>query len=330
VTFREALTMADGWGQINDGSPYHVITVDLDRAIAHLGLTRYESMLLQYVREQSWGTQARTKGRNEPWPDPVPACVNAADLAREWGVPRQRVSQAKWTLINRNVLIEDGDRLTINKNASTWLGLSPASHAYCRKPVSMDRTQNRAPGKPALMDDRTEKCADPAQNSVRSPHGIVCGPTNKDRVRVPEDSEEKEEKTPRTPPTASPVTEKTDPEIDRVAKLCDRLDPYANGAWAQKVHQFAAMYPPAWILAACEAAAAAGKGDWRYVHRILQRYQQQGGPDVAPAGREPLTVARPEPPMPPRHIPEPEMTPEERAEYAKRFRLIVQGAAHAG
>jgi hypothetical protein len=194
----------------------------------------------------------------------------------------------------------------------------------------MDRTQNRAPGKPALMDDRTEKCADPAQNSVRSPHGIVCGPTNKDRVRVPEDSEEKEEKTPRTPPTASPVTEKTDPEIDRVAKLCDRLDPYANGGWAQKVHQFAAMYPPAWILAACEAAAAAGKGDWRYVHRILQRYQQQGGPDVAPAGREPLTVARPEPPMPPRHVPEPEMTPEERAEYAKRFRLIVQGAAHAG
>lgn len=86
-------------------------------------------------------------------------------------------------------------------------------------------------------------------------------------------------------PAPHPIqsTPESDPEIKRVAAIVDRLDPHQNGGWAMKVGQFASMYPPAWILAACEAAAAAGKGDWRYVHKILQRYQAQGGPDAPPS-----------------------------------------------
>jgi hypothetical protein len=112
-----------------------------------------------------------------------------------------------------------------------------------------------------------------------------------------------------------------DPEVVRVARLADRLDPHQNGGWAQKVHQFAGMYSPAWILAACEATAAAGKGDWRYVHRILQRYRAQGGPDAAPTGREP--IRRPEPPGP--IIPR---VDQEQMRRDREARKIMQ-AAHA-
>jgi hypothetical protein len=205
------MTMGNGWGQINDGAPFHVLTVDLDRAIAHLGLGRFEQMLLQYVREHSWGTQARTKGRGDAWPDPVPACVNLAELARAWDVPRQRLSQAKWTLINRNVLIEEGDRLTINKNASTWAGLTPASHLYCQQRSSIERTRKRAPGKPDSMDERTLERAGSERESVRAANAKACGRTNTERACVPEDSEDPEDQTPR-PPERAAVIQDSDSE----------------------------------------------------------------------------------------------------------------------
>ncbi len=74
-------------------------------------------------------------------------------------------------------------------------------------------------------------------------------------------------------------------EVAKVADAVDALFPQAH--FGQKVGQFATMYPPAWILKACQTAAGSGKNvGWSYIHSILKRYQNQGGPDTdAPTGR---------------------------------------------
>jgi hypothetical protein len=280
--------MGNGWGQINDGAPYHVLTVDLDRAIAHLGLSRYETMLLQYVREHSWGTQARTKSRNEPWPDPVPVEINVSDLAREWGVPRQRLNEARWSLTNRNVLIDEDGRLSINKLASTWIGLTPQSHAYAQKQSLIQRTPQRSTDKGTPTENRTPQRSGGERPSVQGVNAPAFYSTNTERARVPEDSEDSEEcmraahalsieapesgAQPTTPP-ATPV----DPRLVALGKKIDRL-----GAEPSVVYRLAELeWPVEWIEVAVYRAIGTGKSvtdalSVGYLQGILKRFPPTG------------------------------------------------------
>jgi hypothetical protein len=146
------------WGAINSGVLYHVLTVDIDRALAHVGLNRYEAMVMQYVREVSWGV-AKYKQRNSVWPDPVPCVLHVRDLAKEWGVPRQRLQEAKASLVDRRILIEENCSVTISKVVEMWVGLSPESMRYADKAAAISGTENRA-------EPSTEKRASPARKTV--------------------------------------------------------------------------------------------------------------------------------------------------------------------
>jgi hypothetical protein len=132
------------WGRLNSGQTYHVIAVDIDRAIAHMRFSGYESMLFQYVREQCWGVVTRTKKRGEPWPGAKPCVLNVSALALEWDVPRQRLQAAKQSLVKRAVLTHDNSSVTINKNVDEWVGLSEAGKRYSHKAKSIICTENRA------------------------------------------------------------------------------------------------------------------------------------------------------------------------------------------
>jgi hypothetical protein len=313
---------------------------ELHAALAFADFTKAQQVVLDYVFSQSFGPAKRRVVDLSP-----------SDLATLTGLDKGSVGHAIAGLVSDGVLVKAAlCRYVFAKDYERWQKagkprLRPVEVAYIKGAPT--RSMAFRKGSTSLANQPTEALVnEPTGPLVNQPTALAIEPTgvgqraNESLVNEPTISaspynplygrEKGEVREDGGNAPARDEVKATDAEVARVASLCDKLDPYANGGWAQKVHQFAAMYPPAWILAACEAAAAAGKGDWRFVHAILRRYQGQGGPDVAPAGREPLTVARPEPPMPPRHVPEPEMTPEERAEYAKRFRLIVQGAAHAG
>jgi hypothetical protein len=141
------------WGKINDGARFGVMTWDLDRAIACLGLGVYEARLLQYVREQSWGSAARWKGRHDAWPEAVPCRLNLNELSRVWVVGRNRLAEAKSSLIARNLIAVDGDAVTINKDVDTWVGLRPEDVAYARQAIEESKAakkQRGASGKPAM------------------------------------------------------------------------------------------------------------------------------------------------------------------------------------
>jgi hypothetical protein len=317
-----------------------MVALDLFAAIMAADLPNREQIVLADVLLSCYGPRKA---------DAVD--IDAADVERRTGLHRNNVRRALKGLETAGILTWTPAGWVFNKDYDTWTpggapigerlggGVVRFAHASLERHKVSKRVPIQRDCKPAPQ--AIQRDCEVASNAIQRDCETSAQAIQRDcpeatpphppirSAHASEDQKREEKKDGGNAPARDEVNA-TDAEVARVASLCDKLDPYANGGWAQKVHQFAAMYPPAWILAACEAAAAAGKGDWRFVHAILRRYQQQGGPDVAPAGREPLTVARPEPPMPPRHVPEPEMTPEERAEYAKRFRLIVQGAAHAG
>lgn len=54
---------------------------------------------------------------------------------------------------------------------------------------------------------------------------------------------------------------------------------------AQELEVAAERYPPAWIRAAFAEAVALNKRSWRYISRILERWEREGRSDAAP-GRD--------------------------------------------
>jgi hypothetical protein len=174
--------MSGKWGAINSGALYHVLTVDLDRALAHAGLNRYEAMLMQYVREQSWGVVARFKGKGAKWPDPVPCVLHIRDLAKEWGVPRQRLQEAKRNLVERKILTENNCAALVNKAVDKWKGMTPESIAFAHKATCITGTPERSD---------VERPSVPPRNAVACPPGTPQrAPRNatacqKERASVP-------------------------------------------------------------------------------------------------------------------------------------------------
>jgi hypothetical protein len=119
------------WGKLNAGQTFQVLALDIFRALFHAGLNDYEQKLMQYVIEQSWFTSACQKGLSGGWPEPLFCRLSMTDVAREFGIEgepkktfearRKRLYEARASLVRSRILVEDGDGVWINKNASDWL-----------------------------------------------------------------------------------------------------------------------------------------------------------------------------------------------------------------
>ncbi|MBI1885637.1 MAG: DnaD domain protein [Chloroflexi bacterium] len=60
---------------------------------------------------------------------------------------------------------------------------------------------------------------------------------------------------------------------------------------AQELEEAESRYPPAWVEAAFREAVSLNKRNWRYVRRILERWEAEG-PDYETSGRDPEATAR--------------------------------------
>jgi DNA-binding MarR family transcriptional regulator len=321
---------------------------ELDAALAFADFTKAQRVILHFIFAQAFQTDATNRRVFD---------LSPSDLAKRFGLDKGTIGHALADFVSNGVLVRKAPgRYAFVKDYERWqragqrrfkpadlarIKAAPSRAAEFRKELApqADATTPLV-NQPTMLNNvgqRANNVGQPA-NAVGQPANAAVGqPANDSLVNQPTKS--------CSPPTPPPLSGgrieegrregrkeearaldsvkalEPDPEVVRVARLADRLDPHQNGGWAQKVHQFAGMYSPAWILAACEATAAAGKGDWRYVHRILQRYRAQGGPDAAPTGREP--IRRPEPPGP--IIPR---VDQEQMRRDREARKIMQ-AAHA-
>ena len=125
-------TKSGGWGRVNNGQRWTVMATDIDRALARADLTRYEAILIQYLRETSWGS-ATLGEKCGAWPDPKPVpWKNPTALAQSLGVPRPKLSVAKTRLVESKMILENREGLLINKNVDQWV--FPSGHAHAGQP----------------------------------------------------------------------------------------------------------------------------------------------------------------------------------------------------
>ncbi len=156
-------------------------------------------------------------------------------------------------------------------------------------------TIGNVPGTPRAG-SRPHEYPDSETESEEDPPNPPHGGGNENGARdLAQDSEDADPGEPFLPPPTSeppsmPAPEPDPAEVRRVADAVDGLFP--QGHFGAKVGQFATMYPPAWILKACQAAAGSDKEvGWSYIHAILRRWQGQGGPDkTAPTSRGKFTT----------------------------------------
>ena len=107
------------WGKLNDRQTYGVIAVDLDRLLARADFTKFEQILMQYIRERSWGDSRRQgRGVDGRWPDPIAVPLSMGDVAAELGVVRQRLAGARRSLLDSLILIQTPEGFLINKGMS--------------------------------------------------------------------------------------------------------------------------------------------------------------------------------------------------------------------
>lgn len=107
-----------GWGKINSGQRYHVITTDLDRAFCALKWRAFELRLFQYIREACWGwSQQIKKGRRTEWTAGVVCQLSLRAVARELQIDYGNLCRAYRNMVEDNILVEHGDGIvSLNKN----------------------------------------------------------------------------------------------------------------------------------------------------------------------------------------------------------------------
>lgn len=166
------------WGRLNAGQVYGILATDVDRALACANLRDYEAILIQHIREHSWGTSARRKRRGEPWPDARPFRPDLQALAADLEVPFQRLYEARSRLLKARLLLEAPDGLTINKAAHQWLCLDAKGNpvgprldgprlAYCA--AARDRRPNN-PNPPEFQAETPKEIGDDSRGSVNAIH----------------------------------------------------------------------------------------------------------------------------------------------------------------
>lgn len=144
------------WGKLSAGQAYIPFAFDFARAVFSIGLGENTGSLLWYVVERSWGGTKPKDG----WTDPQPVKVPCNELAEQWGVARQRVSEAKRWLVAARILIETEQGLYVNKNADEWI-------------VSKERDMKTA-GSPLVTPERLAYAAEGRTRTRKSHQESPC------------------------------------------------------------------------------------------------------------------------------------------------------------
>jgi hypothetical protein len=175
------------WGKLNRGQRFNITALDVHRAIAAAELGKYEAIVFEQAQEESWHEAVKTKkGSADTWPDPRPARLNLHTLAKQLGFNRQRLSEAKQSLLaSRIFLPAGGDRVWINKQAEEWIypktglpRLSKLKLDWCAQ--ARPKTQAALPlGDPSKS---TVDRALAARSGVLSQHGGPCSCSTVDRA----------------------------------------------------------------------------------------------------------------------------------------------------
>jgi hypothetical protein len=104
--------------------PFVITHLDIDRALASCRLTPVEQIVMQFMREHSYGDARRRK-----LADPLPVDLNKHELARLTGLCRPSIIRAVSRLVADRVLIEADGGLHINKQYREWAGAHALTHA---------------------------------------------------------------------------------------------------------------------------------------------------------------------------------------------------------
>jgi hypothetical protein len=171
------------WGKMSKGQRYQVLALDIFRAFAAAGLNDYEWLIMQVVIEQSWYNSVRRKRGPDDWPEPVACKLNVSEFARDLADPgedakatkarRNRLFEAKRSLIASGMLTEDADGLWPIKDADRWTRpdgsprLAPGRVAYAASARS--RKGSEVHGIPGT--EYTENRVAPTRNSGYPLHG---------------------------------------------------------------------------------------------------------------------------------------------------------------
>jgi hypothetical protein len=321
------------WGKINAGQTFHVLAVDLDRALAHLQLNRYESMVLQYVREHSWGIAVKAKRRGEPWPDAVPCVINASELSRVWGVPRQRLNDAKWNLVNRRILIEENCSVTISKVVEMWVGLSPAGLAYARSAQPEKPACTERPSVHVINDAPISDHAKHERGNVQGVNAPAFSACTSHTIEGPRTSEIKKtsedqtgagwRETPSQPIPSKPadpaLPDIEDADIDRRAAALRQITDAAREAFGWRGEEWATRYGHEYTERVPAVLAAIRDG--RVMERSGKPIESVGGfvrmKLRSGQGRGGVAVAEP---------PKPKYTPEQIREMEARRAASIRPA----
>jgi hypothetical protein len=109
------------WGKVSAGQSYGLLATDFGRALFAGGWGRYELIIIGFLMEQCWGAAMKSRIDLSDWPDPVPCRFNLSALSKEWGIPSQRLYEARAALIAKRFAVESEDGLWINKDAHEWV-----------------------------------------------------------------------------------------------------------------------------------------------------------------------------------------------------------------
>jgi hypothetical protein len=341
-----------GWGRVNAGQSWGVIATDVDRAFAHCRMTTYERMLWQYVREHSWGISARRGAPRGLWPDAIPCPLNLYALARDWGVDRRRLVEAKGSLIEDRIFMDVDGLILINKDASTWPDsrLSPQGRAYAMdawpKRVSEQTSPNEGGNPP-----RGEG-GNPPRVHIEEHARVLDSP----RVEIPEDAPSERTQSenagvrapgpgddlepfeapgldlpPRVQPSGADSAAARELEAWAGALGCDRSgEPYAG--WARAMCD---LVPAAWVRRLLERRVlgrqGAGRASLPLCAKILADWQAAGQCEYETPASAPATNGHLPTPAAPRAESPSERRRRELKESLNAFKVSgpTEGESHA-
>lgn len=103
--------------------PFVITHLDLDRALASCRMTPVEQIVMQYMREHSYG-DARRRNLTSA----LPVKLNRHELARISGIDRSVIVKAVARMVADRLLIEGGDGFRINKRFQEWTGHHALTH----------------------------------------------------------------------------------------------------------------------------------------------------------------------------------------------------------
>lgn len=177
--------------------PFVITHLDLDRALASCRMTPVEQIVMQYMREHSYGD-----ARRQRLADPLPVRINRKALARATGATRCNIVLAITRLIADRLLIETEGGLLINKRFDEWTGshtLSCTALAYARSPRGVSTAIH-----PQCIDRDTPQCIDANTQGVSTAiHPSVSTTIHPDPV-------------PPTPPIEERARQKTEERFKKI------------------------------------------------------------------------------------------------------------------